>query len=117
MISSILLIVYGVIDWITVTINSVIDPLLLIANAVICVLTAGRLMFYQKTGRFHFWLSLLAYGMILACAWTAFRIGWGQYTQVDAGEILMNFFLCVAVWRAGGNIAKIAGETGDKEGL
>ncbi|MCU3444303.1 phage holin family protein [Enterobacter asburiae] len=52
-------------------------------------------------------MEFLAYGLILAPAYTAFRIWHGDYVQVDYGEILINVVVCVAVWRAGGNIARI----------
>lgn len=56
-------------------------------------------------------MEFLAYGLILAPAYTAFRIWHGDYVQVDYGEILINVVVCVAVWRAGGNIARITGES------
>lgn len=92
-----------------------IDSLLLNANAVICALIAVRLMFYQKKGRFHLLMSILAYAVILASAWTAFRIMYGQYTQVDLGEISLNLLFCIAIWRAKGNIAQLAGTPENKE--
>ncbi|MGQ7154179.1 hypothetical protein ACUODF_29845 [Escherichia coli] len=30
--------------------------------------------------------------------------------QVDYGELIVNLVVCIAVWRARGNIARIAGE-------
>lgn len=86
-----------------------VDTLLLNMNAIVCALIAARLMFYQKKGRFRFVMSVLAYCVILAAAWTAFRIWYRQYTQIDIGEFAMNLFFCVAIWRARGNIAQFAG--------
>ncbi|MGQ7114372.1 phage holin family protein, partial [Escherichia sp. TWPC-MK] len=45
-----------------------------------------------------------------ATAFTAFRIWHGDYVQVDYGELIVNLVVCIAVWRARGNIARIAGE-------
>ena len=61
------------------------------ANAIICLMLALRLMFFQKTGRYRFFISLTAYLAILSAAWIALTI-------------------CIAVWRARGNISKITGD-------
>lgn len=39
------------------------------ANAIICLMLALRLMFFQKTGRYRFFISLTAYLAILSAAW------------------------------------------------
>ncbi|MCV4770902.1 phage holin family protein, partial [Escherichia coli] len=44
------------------------------ANAIICLMLALRLMFFQKTGRYRFFISLTAYLAILSAAWIALRI-------------------------------------------
>lgn len=83
------------------------DYLLLNANAAVCMLIAIRLMFFQRNGRRHRRLmALLAYVIILAAGYISFRIWFGQYIHVDPAELLLNFTICVAVWRARGNIAQ-----------
>ncbi|MFW0973703.1 phage holin family protein [Leclercia pneumoniae] len=84
------------------------DSLLLTGNAVICILTVIRLMFFQGKGRTNRRMAFIAYCMILAFAWTAFRIAYGQYVQVDISEIFIDFLVCIAVWRAKGNVAHIS---------
>lgn len=81
----------------------------LYAHATICVLLAVRLAFYQRDGRYRRFMSLVAYALILISASTAIRIIYGVYAHIDAGEVIFYFFVCVAVWRARGNVAEIAG--------
>ncbi|EAY0927147.1 phage holin family protein [Salmonella enterica subsp. enterica serovar Aba] len=80
------------------------------ANALVCLLLALRLMFFHKAGRYRFIMSLIAYLAILASAWIAFRIFYGKYTQVDPAEFFLNLTICIAVWRARGNISKLTGD-------
>ncbi|MGB7799824.1 phage holin family protein [Buttiauxella sp.] len=83
------------------------ESLLLNANAAVCMLIAIRLMFFQRNGRRHRKvLAWLAYIFILAAAYIPFRIWFGHYTGVDPAELLINFMVCIAVWRANGNIAQ-----------
>jgi hypothetical protein len=92
-------------QWLVQNANSV----LLDANAVICLLIAGRLMFFQRNGRQRRVLvSVFAYGVILASAYTAFRIIFGKYTHADPSEILLNFTFLVVLFRSGGNLAQLA---------
>lgn len=76
-------------------------------NATICLLICWRLMFFQKTGRYRFRISLLAYCLILASGWTAFRLLWGRYINVDPAEIALNLFVCFALLKARGNLASL----------
>lgn len=83
------------------------ESLLLNANASVCMLIAIRLMFFQRNGRRHRRLmAVLAYIIILAAGYISFRIWFGQYVHVDPAELLLNVTICVAVWRARGNIAQ-----------
>jgi hypothetical protein len=84
--------------------------LLINLNAAACAVIALRLLFFRKTGQHRPGMAWLAYCLILSSAWTAFRIWHGEYVVVDYGELAMNLVVCAAVWRARGNIAKIAGE-------
>lgn len=77
------------------------------ANALVCLLIVVRLMFYQKTGRYRFFYSALAYLVILAAGWIVIRICYGQYSAADPAELLLNLSFCLAIWGAGGNIAKL----------
>lgn len=86
--------------------------LLLHLNALACIMISFRLMFFRKRSmRRRRLMEILAYGLILAPAYTAFRIWHGDYVQVDYGEILINLVVCVAIWRVGGNIARITRES------
>lgn len=88
------------------------QTLLVNVNAIACILISMRLLFFRKGGGRHRpGMAWLAYGLILGSAWVAFRIWNGNYVQVDYGELIMNVFVCVIVWRARGNVAKIAGES------
>ena len=78
----------------------------LVSNALVCLLIVVRLMFYQKKGRYRFFYSVLAYLVILAAGWITIRIGYGQYSGADPAELLLNTTFCLAIWGAGGNIAK-----------
>ena len=49
----------------------------------------------------------MAYLLILAACFTAFRILLGHYSNVDPGELFLNLAICIAVWRAKGNLAKV----------
>ncbi|AJI83328.1 Protein of uncharacterised function (DUF754) [Yersinia enterocolitica] len=80
---------------------------ILAANALVCLLIVVRLMFYQKTGRYRFFYSALAYLVILAAGWIGIRICYGQYSGADPAELLLNLSFCLAIWGAGGNIAKL----------
>ena len=83
------------------------ESLLLNANAAVCMLIAIRLMFFQRNGRRHRRLmALLAYIIILAAGYISFRIWFGQYVRVDPAELLLNFTILIAVYRARGNIAQ-----------
>ncbi|MBW5823301.1 phage holin family protein [Yersinia enterocolitica] len=80
---------------------------ILVANALVCLLIVVRLMFCQKTGRYRFFHSVLAYLVILAAGWIGIRICYGQYSAADPAELLLNLSFCLAIWGAGGNIAKV----------
>lgn len=88
------------------------DSLMLHANAVVCFLIMFRLMFFNKAGKSRrFGVSVFAYLIILAAGYIAFRIISGYYVQVDPGELMLNAMVCIAVWLAGGNLAKFARKT------
>ncbi|EOZ4422645.1 phage holin family protein [Escherichia coli] len=84
------------------------QTVILDANAVVCMAIVMRLMFFSKTGRKHRpGYAWMAYLLILAAGFTAFRILLGHYVYVDPGELFLNLAICAAVWRAKGNLAKV----------
>ena len=82
--------------------------LILDTNAVVCMAIVIRLMFFSKEGKAHRpGYAWMAYLLILSAGFTSFRILLGQYTLVDPGELFLNAAICIAVWRAKGNLAKV----------
>ena len=78
------------------------------ANAIICMAIVLRLMFFSKSGKQHRpGYAWMAYLLILSAGFTSFRIFLGHYTYVDPGELFLNAAICIAVWRAKGNLAKV----------
>ncbi|MEG1111404.1 MAG: phage holin family protein [Hafnia sp.] len=78
------------------------------ANAIICMAIVMRLMFFSKAGKTHRpGYAWMAYLLILSAGFTAFRILLGHYSNVDPGELFLNLAICIAVWRAKGNLAKV----------
>ncbi|MDM3430856.1 phage holin family protein [Citrobacter sp. Cb023] len=89
------------------------QAIVLDVNAIICALIAIRLLFFSKNGKRHRpAVAWMAYMMILAAGFTAFRILYGKYLQVDPGELMLNIAICIAVWRSGGNLAKVFQKAG-----
>ncbi|WP_049849352.1 phage holin family protein [Trabulsiella odontotermitis] len=87
----------------------IIQPATLYLNSLVLALITARLMVLSQGNQpTHLLVRVMTYGLILAPAYTAFRIWFGTYTNVDYGEFLINLFLCVAVWRAGGNISRLS---------
>ncbi|HDL6962248.1 TPA: phage holin family protein [Yersinia enterocolitica] len=86
------------------------DSMMLHINAIACLLIVGRLMFYQREERYSFVMSLVSYLVILASAWTAISIIWGVYDHADPADFFLHVMFCVAVFRAKGNLSKIAGD-------
>ncbi|WP_395263264.1 phage holin family protein [Enterobacter hormaechei subsp. xiangfangensis] len=82
--------------------------LLMDANAIVCLLIMVRLMFFRKEGKRHrLSVAVLAYLVILAAGFNAFNILLGHYVQVNLGDLLLNSVICMAVWLAHGNLAKV----------
>ena len=82
--------------------------LLMDANAIVCLLIMVRLMFFRKEGKRHrLSVAVLAYLVILAAGFNAFNILLGHYVQVNLGDLLLNSGICMAVWLARGNLAKV----------
>ena len=84
------------------------DSILLNINAVVCMLAALRLMFFKRNGcRFRRLMAAIAYTIILAAGYIAFSIWLDWYSYVDPAEVVLNIAICVAIWRANGNIARL----------
>lgn len=82
--------------------------LLLIANGLSCGLMSARMLTYRRNGaRFNRSASLLAYLLIIATGTVAIRIAFGEYVVIDPAETLLNITLCVAVFRARGNVSQL----------
>lgn len=83
------------------------DPLV-IGNVVLCSLVVIRLSFFRKKGATHrTWASWLAYLLILAYATVPLRFMFDHYTSTHWAAFAINAIICVAVYRTGGNVAKL----------
>lgn len=72
------------------------------------MLAALRLMFFKRNGcRFRRFMGVIAYAIILAAGYIAFSIWLDLYLYVDPAEVVLNIAICVAIWRANGNIARL----------
>lgn len=84
------------------------DSILLNINAVVCMLIMLRLMFFRRNGcRYRLMMAGIAYAIILAAGFIAFSIWFKRYAYVDPAEVILNIAICIAIWRADGNIARL----------
>ena len=82
--------------------------LLMIVNGLSCGLMCARMLGYRRNGaRFSRSASLLAYLIIIASGRVAIRIAFGEYVVIDPAETLLNVTLCIAVFRARGNVSHL----------
>ncbi|ERK10877.1 hypothetical protein L580_0736 [Serratia fonticola AU-P3(3)] len=85
-----------------------IEVLLALTNGLSCGLMSARMLLYRRKGaKYNRPASLLAYLLIAASGTVAIRIAFGEYTIVDPAETLLNVVLCVAMFRARGNVAQL----------
>ncbi|WP_426817910.1 phage holin family protein [Winslowiella sp. 2C04] len=83
------------------------DPLVL-TNVATCAAIVLRLMCFRKRGaRHNWWASWLAYLIIIAYASVPFRYFFDYYTNTHWASVILNLIICVAVFRARGNVAQI----------
>jgi hypothetical protein len=77
----------------------------------------GRLLFYRKRyARHKMHMSVVAYGLAVAYFALVVRIVTGTYiTPVDPSELAIHAALFLAVWMAGGNIARFLQSSPMKE--
>lgn len=77
-------------------------------NAVICAVIVLILMFYRRDGARHRrGVSILAYLMVLVYASIPFRFLFGLYESSHWLVVLANIFICVAMLRVRGNVARL----------
>ncbi|NLS53760.1 phage holin family protein [Hafnia alvei] len=82
-----------------------INTLLLNINAIVCFLTALRMMTFQRKDSDHNWVgSVFAYVLIVACAAVTIRIITGDIIKINPAETLINITLCVSLFLSRGNV-------------
>ena len=80
-------------------------------NASICAAIAIRLMLFRQGECQHKWsYSLLAYLLIVATGIISIQILMHQYTHVHFWEVVINSIVCISVYMARGNVAKVVGK-------
>jgi hypothetical protein len=80
----------------------------MIVNGLSCGLMSARIIGYRRNGaKFSRSASLLAYLIIIASGTVAIRIAFGEYVVIDPTETLLNVTLCIAVFRARGNVSHL----------
>ncbi|MFI8418121.1 phage holin family protein [Serratia sp. NPDC078756] len=86
-----------------------VSEILLIVNALVCALSALRLMTFRRAGGAHRPLAAwCAYLLIIASASVPIRVLAGEYVSADWSETLINIAFCVTVWAARGNVMQLA---------
>lgn len=82
-------------------------------NASICAAIAIRLMLFRQGRCQHKWsYSILAYILIVATGIISIQILMHQYSHVHFWEVVINSIVCVSVYMAQGNVAKVVGKIG-----
>lgn len=83
------------------------DPLVIL-NVVVCSLVVIRLSFFRKNGATHRrWASWLAYLLILIYGHVPLSWAFDHYGGTRLAIFLLNVVICVAIFAARGNVAKI----------
>lgn len=84
------------------------ETLLLCGNAIICAITAMRLLTFRRGKAQHNWLmGCVAYALTVANAAVTIRVITGEYFYTDWTEVLINLLLCAAVCRVRGNVGHL----------
>lgn len=82
--------------------------LMLNANALICAVTAIRLMTFRRGKSTHNRLmGWLAWLLTVSTGAVTIRVLTGEYFYTDWTEVLINLLLCVAVCRVRGNVGHL----------
>lgn len=85
--------------------NEYLQPVLLNVNAVVCAVTAGRLLLWRLKSRpASFLQGLTVYFLILSCAAVTIRTLTGEYYFADWSEAVINAALCLFCLLNGGNV-------------
>lgn len=93
----------------------IINIVLLNINAIVCFLTALRLMTFQRKDNNHNWVgSLFAYALIVACAAVTIRIIAGDNIRINLAETLINITLCVSIFLSRGNVMHFFKRRGER---
>lgn len=84
------------------------ERLLLNTNAIICAVTAFRLMTFSRGRAKHNRLmAFIAWLLTVAMGAVAIRVMTGEYFRADWSEVLINLLLCAAVLRTRGNVGHL----------
>lgn len=84
------------------------ETFLLNANAIICAVTAIRLLTFRRGKTVHSRLmGFIAWLLTVASGAVTIRILTGEYFYTDWTEVLINLLLCIAVLRSHGNVGRL----------
>lgn len=93
----------------------IINIVLLNINAIVCFLTALRLMTFQRKDSDHNWIgSVFAYVLIVACAAVTIRIITGDSVKINPAETFINITLCISLFLSRGNVMHFFKRGGDR---
>ncbi|MFZ1872510.1 MAG: phage holin family protein [Chania sp.] len=83
------------------------DPLVIL-NVMLCTAIVIRMAFFQRQGKRHrVFVSWLALGIIILYASVPIRFFYQLYTETHWWMVACNLVICIAVFRAKGNVAKL----------
>ena len=83
------------------------DTLILNLHACIGLMIAMRVWFVSKTPDHTFRHNLLAYSMGLSSISIPMRIWYGEYSDVDISEMMMNMLILIILVGIKGNITRL----------
>lgn len=79
-----------------------------LATAVLCGLTAARLLLFARAGAAHRpYAGLLAYLLIVAFAGQALLIAFGQVRDTSAPQAFIDLVITAAIWSTRGNVVEL----------
>lgn len=83
------------------------DPLL-VANSIICSITAIRVLTFQRgLSRHRRWGGIVAYLIIFITASIPIRVALGVYPRADWSEVALNAVLMISVLATRGNVVQV----------
>lgn len=84
------------------------EHFLLNANAIICAITAIRLLTFRRgPSKHNSFMALTAWALTVATGAVTIRVVTGEYFHTDWTEVLINLLLCIAVLRTRGNVGHL----------